>query len=242
MPLGIWLILILLTARFVLLLFGFITLMFSWLFRIKIRNAFIDNMLSSILLRPKNFNLDEGIGETAFKFRSDLQEISFLLTTDIPRFVTAAVIAVITLVIMISINVVFTIATVILIILNIVILKFMLSKIGQWREKQLNAASFSSGHITASLKAVQEIKTNHKQKCFVNEYFRRCLRRTNAKNRTCKGIDGQPELLILDDCFTAIDNKIATAIRKNIASIENLTVIEIVNKPVELDKAKIIRF
>lgn len=171
LPFGIWFIIILLTARFLLLLFGFITLVFSWLFRVKIRNVFIDRMLYSILLQPKKTNLNEGIGDTVFKFRQDPQQIAFLLTTDIPQFLTSALISIVTLAIMVSINVIFTIAAVVLIIINIAILRFFLPKIEAWREARLNAGARSSGFLTTSIQAIQEIKTNNKQKYFIKEYF-----------------------------------------------------------------------
>lgn len=51
-----------------------------------------------------------------------------------------------------------------------------------------------------------------------------------------------PKLLILDDCFTAIDTIIANDIRKKISNIPELTVVEFVNTDVKAEFVKDIIF
>ena len=98
-------------------------------------------MLRAIILQPKEFDTSEAIGETAYKFREDIDQLSFLLTGSFPHFSTSLAIAIVTVVLMFSVNVTFTFIALFLIALNIGIITLLLPKVERWRENSLKAAA-----------------------------------------------------------------------------------------------------
>ncbi|UTC78029.1 ABC transporter ATP-binding protein [Treponema sp. OMZ 799] len=171
LPLGVWFIIILMATGFLFTAFAYITMNIGWLFRTKIKKLFVSKMLRAIILQPKEFDTSEAIGETAYKFREDIDQLSSLLTGTFPHFSTSLVIAIVTVVLMFSVNVTFTFIALFLIALNIGIITLLLPKVERRRENSLKAAAATSGFLTAALQSTQEIKTDYKNQNFIDAYF-----------------------------------------------------------------------
>ncbi|QOW60350.1 ATP-binding cassette domain-containing protein [Treponema pedis] len=170
LPLGIWIVVIFLFSNFLILLLGqFINALYGEKLRVYIRNYLADKMLSAILYRPKAFKLEESAGETSYKFREDPLNFCYFIA-DINSLTASLIISSAALAAMFSMNIMFTIVSIIIIIVNVICLTFLLPLLEKYYEDLLKLKSKSSGFLTASIYAIQEIKTNNKLDSFIEAY------------------------------------------------------------------------